>query len=192
MEVIGWLGTLLYLLAHSLLSLSVISRFKYVALNAVAAVVVSIYSLYEWSLQPVFINVVWSGLSFWGLYVHSDKSVQNAGQEGILRHWLYSILIISVGLAAISIALVSIKSSWIFILSWLSFWLYSSTYFSFIFLRMSDRWFFMLCIVSATIIIPQLYLDSNYPVIGVQLLWIFWSLVALLRHSKSISPEAPL
>lgn len=192
MEVVGWLGTLLYLLAHSLLSLGVINRFKYVALNAAAALVVSFYSVYEWSLQPVFINIVWSGLSFWGLFLHSDENPQDTGQKRGSRDMLYSVLIIVSGLVAISVALVFIKFSLFFILSWLSVWLYSSTYFSFIFLRMSDRWFFILCIVSAAIIIPQLFLDSNYPVIGVQVLWIFWSLVGLFRPSKPASPEAPL
>lgn len=177
MEVVGWSGTLLYLVAQILLSIFALPRRKYVLLNALAAFLVSIYSLYAWSLQPVFINVVWTALSLVGLKVMANEIAVPKQAPGNRL----SLLIMNLGAVIFFLCYGLLEMSFVLWLSWLSFWLYSATYFSFIFFRLSDFWFFLYCILSAGIIIPQLYIDSNYPVIGVQVLWIFWSTVGLFR-----------
>lgn len=179
MEVVGWSGTLLYLAAQILLSVYALPRKKYVLLNALAAFLVSVYSLYAWSLQPVFINVVWTALSLIGLKVMAGEIA--AGPKRPVAGNRVSLLIMNLGAVVFLLGYWLLDISLVLWLSWLSFWLYSATYFSFIFFRLSDFWFFLYCIVSAAIIIPQLYIDSNYPVIGVQALWIFWSTVGLFR-----------
>lgn len=183
MEVVGWIGTSLYLLAQVLLSVFSISRSRYVMLNALAAFLVSVYSLYVWSLQPVFINVVWTVLSLIGLKVVADQArIKKGSRVGLKSDGdNLSLLLIASGALVFLLGYGFLGMGPLLWLSWLSFWLYSATYFCFIFFRLSDFWFFALCIVSAAIIIPQLLLDGNFPVVGVQVLWIFWSSVGVIR-----------
>ena len=65
---IGWTGSAIYLLAQLMLALNVINKRHYTFLNVIAALLVSIYSIIIFSIQPIIINVFWSALSAYALY----------------------------------------------------------------------------------------------------------------------------
>jgi hypothetical protein len=177
--VVGWLGTGLYLFAQLLLATSGLSLFRYVLINAIAALACSAYSLHIWSIQPAFINVVWTVLSLIGLRFHGQRLRPFGGSVDGNRA---SLLLITAGIMPFLAAWWLHSPVFSFWLSWLSFWIYSAAYFTFMFVGLGRRLFLTFCIVAAAAIIPQLAIDANYPVLFVQALWIVFSAVGLLRR----------
>lgn len=178
MATVGWLGTALYLAAQMLLALFDLSRFRYVMLNAAAALASSAYSVYIWSIQAVCINVVWTALSLAALRYHGVTVTPPRDPVAAHRR---SLAIVGGGAAAFAAAwLGQPPDLWVW-LSWLSFWLYSAAYFTFIFVGLRRNAFLALCITAASALIPQLVVDGNQPVLVVQGLWIVFSAVGLMR-----------
>lgn len=178
LSIIGWSGSLLYLLAQILLALFSLSQRKYVIINAAAAIFVSIHSLSLDSLQPIIINLSWSALSIISILVHQPVTEQPQSNHG---NWKATTIIISGVLFLVTLAL--FNSINIFLsMSWMSVWLYLSSYLLFIFFRLSMSSFLLSGLLAAVFLLPQLLIDSNYPVITIQVLWIVTCLLGLFKE----------
>jgi len=71
LEVMGWIGSFLIVLAYGLSSLSIIKTNSkmYQLLNIFGAFAVGVIALYKGVLQPAVLELVWIIIAFYGLFL---------------------------------------------------------------------------------------------------------------------------
>ncbi|MDJ0717388.1 MAG: hypothetical protein QNJ54_24750 [Prochloraceae cyanobacterium] len=176
-EMLGWLGTAIYLLAYILLTVEFISMGGlYLSLNIVAPILVIIVSVPKASWSAVLINF------FWGFITISqiiNLTLRFPRQGKLIFQVLMGVLLGS----SLSCTLVGNQHLAVTTLAWCSTIGYSLSYLLFLngWLKLIEfhRWNFLF----ALILIPQLLLDNNWQVIIIEIFWAGIGLWGILnRH----------
>lgn len=181
--IIGWSGSILYLAAQILLALFSLPQRKYVIINAFAAILVSIYSFSLFSLQPIIINISWSALSIFSLLLRQSET----GGNGKALNVFTAIWIILSGVILLITVNLNIVTNLYTLISWISVWLYLASYTLFIFFKFPLPGFLFIGLLAAILLIPQLWLDRNFPAVFIQLLWSITCMLGIIRKQRGSS-----
>lgn len=187
---LGWAGTLIYLVNHGAYSLrSSYHRRLYLGANAVAALLVTISSVMIESWQSGAINAFWTVVSIQGL----------AGAHFRLRlfppAWFDALL---AGVLAISLAALALSTRLSAdLLGWSSMLAFCGAYLMLANRVIGEVRYFAYNAIAAFIILPVLWLDNNWPIFALEACWTVLSLAALVRcftqkepSEKPAQPEA--
>ena len=162
---LGWLGTILYLLAHVWLSaFKNRANYNYYLANLVAALLVAISSLMLSSWQPVVINLFWALVSFAAMRAYQLPRLPFSNLQ------LYSalgILFISGAVLLVLFASAQGMAVW----AWSSTIAYCLGYWRFSAGRLSQQSYYLVNTYAALMLLPQLYNDANWPVLVLQVVW---------------------
>ena len=178
---IGWIGTALYLANHAAYSLS--SRYPrpwYYGSNFVAAIGVACSSLMLASVQPVVINAFWALISILAL-LRFEKF------PGVLKVRYFNAVAILLAIAALCFAPFNLYSA-ANILGWTSAFVFCGSYLLLASKRLSARIFQRNNMISALIILPNLYIDANWPTFLLEVCWAVLSAIAWLMNTRKASP----
>lgn len=177
LEILGWSGTLTYLVNHTYLSL--FSKWKkhiYYSGNLVAALALMISSAAITSWQAVFINGFWALVSLLLLIgLDLKKSPINPAffylSLAALLIWL---LIRSIHEGEINV----------FILGWTSTLSFCAGYLLFSAGRMSVEAYLFWNTYAALMLLPQLWLDQNWPNFYLEVVWSVISAYGFIRRQQ--------
>ena len=172
---LGWFGTCLYLVNHSYISLKVDWKPSlYYGGNIVAAMALVFSSLAISSWQVVSINGFWTAISlllFFNVKLDKIKLKQ--------QHFYFCI---SAFMLSLLLDLIQTGGLNITVLGWLSAFLFSAGYLLFAIGELPPHFYFITNAVAATIMIPQLWVDQNIPVLALEFIWAFISVYGALQH----------
>lgn len=175
---LGWIGTCLYLLNHSYISIKPNWNHKiYYGGNLLAAIALVISSIVVNSWQAVIINSFWAVISLLLLLQMSPAFIPIS-----LKHFYWSIALFvcvilyrSTTLATLDVAL----------LGWLSAYIFSIAYLLFSIKKLLPRYYLLFNAFAALSLLPQLWLDNNMPVFTLEIIWALISLYgAFQRYSN--------
>lgn len=171
--VLGWLGASLYLMNHFYISFFKNFKYsKYYIVNFMAAALLVLTSFYLNSWQSVVFNLFWMIISLCGYYQISLLSFNMPLK--MFKVLIVLGLLISIGAIKIDI-LLSIA-----LMGWLSVFIFVIGYLSFSSKILSINLYLFLSAFAALILIPQLYLDNNIPIVFLEVCWVIISLNGLL------------
>ena len=179
LALVGWSGTLLYLLNHGYISL--VQKWKpsiYYGGNLIAAVSLVITSVFAASWQAVVINGFWAVISMLLLAKVDLKRFSippSWFMAGLVGLWLW-LLVKSVSDMALDLT----------ILGWTSAYVFSFAYLLFSAERMAPRHYLLWNGYAALSLLPQLWLDQNLPVFGLEVAWACLSFYGAARKYKQI------
>ena len=177
LEIIGWMGSILYVLSYFLLSRQLIKKGKtYYLLNGLAALCVVIISIYKNTYQPVAINIIWFYISYLG---YNSKSIKHTIVNASFMN-IVTILFIIVSLYSYYCC----ESFTYDILAWLSVFAFSSSYFLYVTDQITDKTFHFYNIIAALSILPKMIIFENYQVLLLEFFWVLLATSAYIRHSK--------
>ena len=184
MQATGWLGTMLYLGAHLYLSGGGRAKWTvYYTVNFIAAFCISITSAVLHSWQAVIINVCWGLISAAGMGRLSLKFLRF--NPVFLEVALGLCFVVSMGslpfAARFSIAL----------LAWSATLAFSFGYLLCASERITKRCFFLYNAYAALVILPQLWIDTNYPTLALEVLWFGISLFGWGNSRKAEVGKVP-
>ncbi|MFQ3249368.1 MAG: hypothetical protein ACI9O6_001176 [Glaciecola sp.] len=180
MLIVGWFGTILYLANHAYISLVKQWRPKiYFLGNLIAATSLTVQSVYLSSWQAAAINGFWmliSALLLSGVKMDSVKI--NAKS-----YFAFS-----------GILLASVLSSFVFIeltqfydiLAWSAAYFFCSSYFLFSAKRISSRAYLAVNVYAALVLLPQLWLEANYPVFSLEVTWALVSMIGIVKSYQEV------
>ncbi len=180
-EIIGWIGSIMYLVAYFLLSNKIIEKDKlYYLLNIVAAVLVAILSTYKNTMQSVFLNLFWGYLSYFA-YINKEFKFN------IISVRLFNISISA--LLIVSFILLLLKKQFLALdtLAWISVFVFIVSYYLLLVNKISLQSFNIYNFIAAFIIIPKMYTFENYQVAFVQAIWAFFALKAYVEDLNLIT-----
>lgn len=179
LALIGWSGTLLYLLNHAYISLA--PNWKstiYYGGNLIAALCLVLTSAVAQSWQAVVINSFWAIIS---VLLLANISLKNAPftqplfNSGIALLWLW--------LAAQSLFSGALDLT---ILGWTSAYVFSFAYLLFSAGRMAQRHYLLWNAYAALALLPQLWIDQNLPVFALEIAWACLSVYGAARRYSEI------
>ena len=174
---LGWLGTFIYLLNHAYISLANCWNKKlYYGANALAASFLIISSVFNTSWQAVVINAFWLVIS---LALLANKNVASLSFN--LRIF-YSVLMI--GLAVFFGNILLFNQINFALLGWLSAFTFSACYLLFCQEKLLPRYYLLWNAFAAIALMPQLWLDHNWPVFYLE---ISWALISLYGAGRKFS-----
>lgn len=174
LEVLGWFGTTLYLLNYAYLAFyPKWKRVIYFAANGIAAIslVVSSAALASW--QAVGINGFWAAISIWlllGLGFDWVPLTRRSLEFGVL-----GLLLVAAG---------SVYWDWRLSVSWVgwsSTFAFSLAYLLFAAQKLQVRRYHFWNAYAAFVLLPQLWLDTNWPVFAMEVAWFGISVAALIK-----------
>jgi hypothetical protein len=174
-QVLGWAGVVLYIVAHgwiSILKRSPKQGYYIVNLSAALLIVASSIMLASW--QPVFINGFWALISIAALARFQLPSL-------LLTNRYLALLVAAVFCVGIAGLLVW-GNVGLYILAWSSVIAFCLSYWRFSAQQLSQQGYFLFTAYAAFILLPQLYLDENWPVFLMEVLWGSLSVAGYLRH----------
>ncbi len=177
-DALGYAGTILYLANHAYVSLHPSYRENwYFSANLIAALAVVASSLALMSMQAVATNAFWAIISILRLFGKTPTlaiSVPTLGWQTLLATGVC--LIIGWWLdAAIAIA----------VAAWCSVLLFATAYFLFASGQLAKRHYLIANFVAAIVIMPQLWVDANYPVLLLEFAWAVISAVGAVRADRA-------
>jgi hypothetical protein len=179
MVALGWLGTVTYLLNHAYISL--VPQWRpsiYYGANLVAALALVATSLHSQSLQAVAINGFWALLSIALLY---GLPVAKLPFSSRLFHQLLLVFAIAIGyLSSVNGAQAVIA------LGWSSVFVFSAAYLLFSSGKMKTRHYLAFNGYAALALMPQLWLDQNWPVFGLEVAWAAISFYGVGKHKDDV------
>lgn len=180
LTIIGWLGTVLYLANHAYISLIKNWRPKvYFLGNLIAATSLTVQSVYISSWQAAAINGFWMVISALLLIGVKMDSVKITAKP----YFVFS-----------GILLTSVLSTFIFveltqfydILGWSAAYFFCSSYFLFSAKRISSRAYLAINVYAALVLLPQLWLQANYPVFALEIAWALVSLIGIVKSYQEV------
>ena len=179
LEVLGWTGTLLYLINHGYISFyNNWNKTIYYSGNGVAAILLIITSLAIGSWQAVIINLFWAAISARFLIGIVVK------RPIITKQYFEYLLVLMISIALISIFLFP---NWTFsILGWSSVWAFCIGYLLFSSNHLLPRYYFLYSAYAAIALLPQLWLDLNMAVFFLEIIWAMMSLYAAIKRFAQI------
>src|SRR5690554_2002501 len=125
-EIVGWSGSLFYLFSQVYKSMLSGVKHRYAIFNMVASFLVVVYSFLISSYQPVAINIVWFLLSF--IYSRNIFSVSCENKVGFYSFVFLILLLV------LFVVVFFYGGGAVYTLSWVSFLMYSGSYFMYLFL----------------------------------------------------------
>ena len=178
---VGYLGTLVYLANHAYISLSARHSDRvYFAANMIAALALVVTSAALHSWQSMVTNLFWAGVSLRRLCGGSIYLPSG------LQAWTRPIAAICLvlALAGLAIGFEVLLAS----LAWISVVLFAGVYLLFAADRLQKRQYLWLNVLAALLILPQLWLDTNYPVFLLESIWAILSFVGAVRMPRTSAP----
>ena len=183
-ELLGWFGTLLYLANYAYLAFY--RRWRrpvYFSANGVAALSLVVSSAAIASWQAVGINFFWAAISVWLLIGGSFRFVRVG--PGVLT--------VGVGLCWVT-ALPALFWQWqwqlaVAIIGWSSTFAFSAAYLLFAARRLTIGPYHLWNAYAAFVLLPQLYLDANWPVLAMEVCWFVISLSARFNLHQPDEPR---
>lgn len=171
-ELVGWLGSFIYILTYSLLSFQIIRKGKvYFFLNGVAAILIIIISFYKNTPQAIMVNVVWLVISFLGLL---DTELKLQSLNAFVVQTIGVLFVIALLIVFIFFHINTFYN----VLAWFSVYVFAGSYFLFTLNEMSIKSFHVYNFVAALTIVPKMIIFSNYQVVFLEIMWAFFALVA--------------
>ncbi len=181
-EIVGWCGSLLYLLSYILLAVNLIEKGKgYYYLNIIAAIFVIIISLEKTTYQAVVINLLWGMISLNSLY----RFFKTKAPIKLSVFRLINILLL---LIFTSVLFLNVTEG-INLFGWLSVVYFISSYFYFASSYISEKEFHIWNFLAALSIIPQLYIDQNWPVIVLETFWAAFAVWGYIKEDERLIPD---
>lgn len=179
LPVIGWAGTVLYLVNHALLAFSRIERGRaYYLANGMAAALVTVSSVALSSWQAVAVNGFWVLASLAGLAGITLGVSRAASARGLIG-------LCGVGLVVAAVLAVGDVQHGIRGLGWAATVLFCGSYLLFAVGRMTQSVFLACNAAAAFGLIPVLVLDQNWPVVFLEVVWCALSVIGLMRMGKT-------
>lgn len=172
--IIGWIGTTLYLIGHAYISLLTIWQKKiYYSFNLAAAVCLVFSSVYNESWQAVVINGFWTVISLLLLLKVDLTSTKFSIRQyyAILSLFVLNLMIQSLQQSSLDYAA----------LGWISAYVFSAAYLLFSAEKMCHSHYLLWNFLAATILLPQLWIDQNWPVFGLEIVWAMISIYGVVR-----------
>ncbi len=178
-EIVGWIGSIVYILAYFLLTYKIIEKDKlYYLLNKIAATLIIIISIKKNTFQPIIINGLWLYISYLG-YNKINFEIKCLNKK--MMHLISLIVILSSLIAGF------LYGSKLFfdLLAWLSVFAFSSSYFLFSMKKIKEKIFHFYNLMAALAIIPKMYMFDNHQVVILEVLWAIFALQAYIKSSKN-------
>jgi len=173
-DIVGWLGTALYLLGYALLASRVLSAGRaYFLLNVFAAAFVAAVSIAKGSVQAVFVHGLWAVASVYGV---CGLAPPLFGLRPLLVRVAVSAFVV-VGLAAMPWVGLAVSSGW---MAWASVVGYTGAYVLFTSGRMGMLEFHIVNLVASAAILPVLVLDANWPTFALEFVWLVVAAVGIV------------
>jgi hypothetical protein len=176
---IGWFGTLLYLVNHAYISLN--KQWKkrvYYSGNAIAAVCLICSSYVAGSWQAVFINGFWAVISVALLCDANLRSITFS--KNFFYVMVGAMLTYFLGEFALQ------QTLNLALLGWTSAFIFSACYLLFSTEKMLPRFYLCWNAFAAIALLPQLWLDQNWPVFSLEIAWAAISIYGAARRFKEV------
>ncbi|WP_440876799.1 CBU_0592 family membrane protein [Thalassotalea sp. PLHSN55] len=176
---IGWLGTFIYLANHAYISFT--QEWKktiYYGANAVAAACLIVSSFFTESWQAIVINGFWLAISL-ALLANKDISVIKFS-----RRIFYTVVVMFI--ASFIAYYLSQAQLNMAILGWLSAFVFSGCYLLFSQEKMLPRYYLCWNAFAAIALMPQLWIDGNWPVFYLEISWAAISVYGAVRKFSQI------
>jgi len=174
-SIFGWLGSMLYLLSHSYISYKADwNKRLYYALNLSAAMLLVATSVVFSSWQAVVINCFWAGISvlfFFDVKLGSLPVSPSIFRAAVVVLWGW-IAVLWFKDGELSLGL----------LGWSSAFVFSAAYLLFSAERIRPGYYFLWSAYAALALLPQLWLDQNWPVFMLEIIWAGISLFGAIRR----------
>jgi len=178
-EIVGWLGTALYLLAYALLALRTLPAGRaYFLLNVFAAAFVAGVSVAKGSVQAVFVHGLWSVASIYGACGVAPPIL--GLRPPVVR--VAVALLVAGGLAAMPWAGLAVSAGW---MAWGSVVGYTGAYVLFASGRMAALEFHIFNLVASAAILPVLVLDANWPTFALEFVWMIVAIAGIVADIAS-------
>lgn len=179
LEIVGWIGSFVYILSYFLLAYKFIEKGKlYYFLNKVAAVLIILVSYYKNTFQPIVINVIWLYISYLGYYC---KTVEIRFINKLFLHITSTLFFFIFTL----LLLFSTKELSFEVIAWFSVFAFSCSYFLFSTQKINEQTFHIYNFLAAVTLIPKMILYDNYQVVVLEFLWALFALIAYIKNSKN-------
>ncbi len=179
---VGYAGTLLYLASHAYVSLwQDFNQRYYFAGNLVAATALVVSSTVLFSWQAVCTNLFWALVSLQRL-----RDVPLPVRALLNPYFRVALQVVAgalLGVLAISIFVKPLIA--IGLLAWSSVLIFSLAYLLFAAGELDKRRYLWLNFLAALIIMPQMWLDSNYPVLLLEGCWAIVSFYGALSINRA-------
>ena len=177
-EIIGWLGSFIYILSYFLLAYKIIDTGKfYYLLNKIAAALIVIISFMKNTFQPIVINSIWLYISY---MAYHQKEIRISFLNSYFLH-LGSLLLLFISSIYLFIDMeISFE-----IFAWFSVFAFSISYFLYSMKNINEKTFHFYNCLAALSLIPKMILFENYQVVFLEVLWAFFALQAYIKHSKN-------
>lgn len=176
-DVIGWFGTVLYLANYAYMSLyDHWKRRIYFSANAVAATCLAIISVILFSWQAVGVNGFWVIISLWLLSGRGFSFVR-------FNHWVVDGGVGLMWLVAAVYLFIDWRGSvaW---MAWSSTWTFCFAYLLFAAEKLPLKRFLICNAYAAGALLPQLFLDENWPTFAMESAWCCISLAGLWKLDR--------
>jgi hypothetical protein len=174
-SLLGWIGTVLYLLNHTYISYKTDWNHKiYYGANFLAAASLVISSAIVDSWQAVAINIFWALISLM-LFNHSKLAWVSI--RVMHFHFIIVIFMITLLMLLITNGVVDLA-----ILGWLSAFVFSVAYLLFSIEKLPPRHYFLWNAFAAVSLLPQLWTDGNFPVFFLEIAWAIISIYGAIRR----------
>jgi len=179
LEIVGWVGSTVYILAYFLLTYKIIKKDKmYYLLNKVAAALIIIISIKKNTFQPIVINGLWLYISYLGYNnINFKLSFLN-------KNVMHIVTFIMIGISLL-IGLIYDRDISFEVLAWFSVFAFSISYFLFSNQEIKERTFHFYNFIAAIAIIPKMYIFGNFQVVFLEVLWAMFALQAYIKSSKT-------
>lgn len=178
-SLLGWVGTLTYLVNHTYISVNKNWRRPvYYSGNCFAAIMLVISSFYIGSYQAVFINGFWAIISIALLLDLPIKRIPVSS-----RLFFFTWLGFIVYLAADFIIQQKLN---ITVMGWSSAFVFTIGYLLFCSEKLKQSHYLLFDAYAALVLLPQLWLDQNWPVFALEISWASISLYGVYMRKDKI------
>ncbi|GHB66255.1 hypothetical protein GCM10008107_14270 [Psychrosphaera saromensis] len=172
--IIGWFGTFLYLIGHAYISLKQHwHKNTYYTFNLVAAISLIISSVYNASWQAVVVNSFWVIISVLLLLNVNLTSTKFTVRQ---YYWIFFALVANFVIQSLLKNQLDLAS-----LGWIAAYVFSAVYLLFSAEKMLPRYYLLWNIFAALALLPQLWVDQNWPVFGLEVSWAIISAYGAIR-----------
>jgi hypothetical protein len=172
--IIGWLGTCIYLIGHAYISIvQGWEQKNYYIINLIAAICLIISSLFNYSWQALMVNLFWMVISILLLL-----NVNLTASKFTLKqyYWVFGGFLVNFIMQSIYKQEIDLAS-----LGWIAAFVFSSVYLLLSAEKMLPRYYLLWNIFAALALLPQLWVDQNWPVFGLEISWAVISFYGAVR-----------
>lgn len=177
-EILGWIGSIIYIVAYFLISKGKIDKDKmYYLLNMIAAVLVSIVSIAKMTIQPVFTNLFW-------LYVSYVSYIEKEIKFKFINKKILDFILVVMGIYSVVTFFIWDYLYCFDILAWLSVVAFVGSFYLFSIDKINTQSFHLYNIIAALSVIPKMVAFDNYQVACLEILWAIFAIKAYFKASK--------